>query len=641
MLGKKEPVVSERRKYIRLDSVFPVQFQLLSLDGNTLMSDWIQGFTSDISKGGICLEVNNLKPELVTLVRNHQAKLSLEIEMPIVKNPVKAGAKIAWVRDVPQQPSRYLIGLSYENIDASENSRIMRYALIKKFFAPVALILVILFGIGLGINAYLNFKLVQGNRVLVKRLVDVVEDSKLARAKIEEISQGKDVLQLKIQSLEQKLQSLAKEKRTEETYKLGELNALIQKLNQDKSVLENKLINLERREEAVNAELHNLEKKKVTLERVNFDKMYGWIKIHQNPHTGLVMSFEGDGGLANWAFTYDQSLVIQLYTYLYDFERAKKILNFFERKARRLNGRFLNAYYANDGSPAEFIVHSGPNIWLGIAIVQYTKKSRDRAYLNLAEDIARSIINLQNEDPEGGIRGGPQVSWYSTEHNLDAYAFFNMLYQLTHKEQYLKAQEKVLSWLVTHTYDKTDIPVKRGRGDSTIATDTYAWSIAAIGPEKLEELGMNPEQIITFAETNCTAEVSYVRPSGQAVKIKGFDFSTQSHIARGAVVSSEWTAQMVISFNIMADFYRQKKMPAKAQTYQDKAEEYLANLVNMVISSPSASGQGESCLPYATQDFVDTGHGWMTPKGSSTGSVAGTVYTLFAYYNYNPLELKE
>ena len=61
----------------------------------------------------------------------------------------------------------------------------------------------------------------------------------------------------------------------------------------------------------------------------------------------------------------------------------------------------------------------------------------------------------------------------------------------------------------------------------------------------------------------------------------------------------------------------------------------------MIISSPSASGQGDSCLPYATQENADTGHGWMTPKGRATGSVAGTAYALFAYYNYNPLQLKE
>jgi hypothetical protein len=98
---------------------------------------------------------------------------------------------------------------------------------------------------------------------------------------------------------------------------------------------------------------------------------------------------------------------------------------------------------------------------------------------------------------------------------------------------------------------------------------------------------------------------------------------------------------MVIAFKIMSDYYFKKDMIAKARSYKLKADEYLAQLGNMVISSPSPSGQGESCLPYATADFVDTGHGWLTPKGKSTGSVAGTAYTLFAYYNYNPLEFKD
>jgi hypothetical protein len=95
-----------------------------------------------------------------------------------------------------------------------------------------------------------------------------------------------------------------------------------------------------------------------------------------------------------------------------------------------------------------------------------------------------------------------------------------------------------------------------------------------------------------------------------------------------------------MSFKIMADFYYKKDMIAKARAYEMKADGYLQGLGNMIISSPSPSGQGESCLPYATQDFVDTGHGWVTPKGKSTCSLAGTTYALFAYYNYNPLELK-
>jgi hypothetical protein len=304
-------------------------------------------------------------------------------------------------------------------------------------------------------------------------------------------------------------------------------------------------------------------------------------------------------------------------------------------------GRFLNGYYVLDGSPAEYVVHSGPNIWLGIAAMHYTHKSQDMRFVALAEDIARATMQLKGQDEDGGLRGGPGVEWYATEHNLDAYAFFNMLFKFNRKSEYSRARDKVLSWLLKHTYDKADVPIKRGKGDSAIATDTYAWSIASIGAEKLEELGMSPDRIMEFAEKNCSVEVSYKRPEGKTIKIKGFDFAPQRHLSRGGVVSSEWTAQMVVSFKIMADFYYKKGMIAKARSYDLKADSYLAELGNMVISSPSPSGQGESCLPYATEEHVDAGHGWVTPKGSSTGSVAGTIYTIFAYYKYNPLELKE
>ena len=152
---------------------------------------------------------------------------------------------------------------------------------------------------------------------------------------------------------------------------------------------------------------------------------------------------------------------------------------------------------------------------------------------------------------------------------------------------------------------------------------------------------MSPDKILEFAEANCAVDVSFSRPDGQSVKVRGFDFAAKSHIARGGVVSSEWTAQMIMAFKIMSEYYHKKGLDNKAESYEEKAEDYMSELCKMIISSPSPSGQGAGCLPYASVDFVDTGHGWMTPKGKATGSVSGTTYALFAYYNYNPLELKE
>ncbi|TRZ95719.1 hypothetical protein D4R78_02650 [bacterium] len=660
---------SEQRRYLRLDSVFPVQFRLLSLDGRRFLSDWLQGFTNDISKGGICLTINSLNPELTQILKNQQARFLLDIEMPITKTPIPAEARIAWFREATLGKNRCLVGLTYEKISPAQNNMIMRYVVTKKIFVPAVYTLIILLVLGLAVNSVINLKLIRGNKKLVSQLVKFTQETNLAREKIREITKDRENLQAGIQDLQSsirraegergkleekiKLETMARlevkarldektgQENTAITQKISEYNAIIQKLSQEKSSLQSQLAILHNQQTTATQELLRLDIKKNILEKANFDKMYLWLKVHQNPRTGLVMSFEGDGEIANWAFIYDQALVIQAYTLFADYERARKILDFFDRKAKTIDGRFLNAYYANDGDPAEFVVHSGPNIWLGIAIMQYTQKSKDTRYLKLAEGIAQSVIHLQNQDTEGGIRGGPNVSWYATEHNLDAYAFFNMLYQVTAKQQYRQSRDKVLNWLIQNSYARADIPIKRGKGDSTIATDTYAWSIAAIGPEKLKELGMDPDKIIEFAEENCSVEVIYQRPDGQNVKIKGFDFAAKKHIARGGVVSPEWTAQMVLAFKIMSDAYYKKQITEKTRIYSNKANDYLRELSKMVISSPSPTGQGEGCLPYATQDSVDTGHGWITPKGKSTGSVAGTTYTLFAYYGYNPLQLKE
>ncbi len=645
-MNKNDPM-RNRRRYLRLDSVFPVQFRVLSLDSEKFISGWLQGFTNNVSRGGICLAINNLNQELAQAIKSKQVKLGLEMEMPVLKVPVTAMTAVTWVEEVPAANNKYLVGLKYEEIDAGQNNQIMRYAWARKLFFPVTMTVISFLLIGVALNGFVNMQLIKGNKALVDQLVKILQDSTVAKQKIKETAKEREDLQLKIHEAEMRIRTLEEERIRRDQEKKGnlvqidKLNSLIERISKEKGALQEQLVFIQNKENAIAEDLLRLDRQKASLEKANIDKMYRWLRVHQNPRTGLVISFEGDSEVENWAFLYDQALVLQAYTNSADYERAKKILDFFSGRAKRSDGRFFNAYYANDGSPAEFVVNVGPNVWLGIAIVQYTSKTQDNNYLGLAEQIAQGVMYLQGEDDDGGLRGGPGIDWYSTEHNLDAYAFFRMLYKLTGKEMYKGAAEKTLSWLLNYAYAKGEVPIRRGKGDSTIATDTYAWSIAAIGPEKLFEVGMNPDRIMEFAQKNCAVEVKYARPQGQTVSVKGFDFAAQRHTSRGGVVSPEWTAQMILSYRIMAEYYFKKGAIAKARTYELKADMYLAELGKMIISSPSPSGQGESCLPYASLDNVDTGHGWRTPKGHSTGSVAGTAYTIFAYYKYNPLELKE
>ena len=117
----------ERRKYIRLNSVFPVTFQFILPDESKPKS--YQGFISNVSFDGLCIEVSDLDARAQSCLSIPQVKLQLAINMPLSSQPSVAVAKVAWMKIAQKTfPERYLIGIHYENIDQESKKRIFAYA---------------------------------------------------------------------------------------------------------------------------------------------------------------------------------------------------------------------------------------------------------------------------------------------------------------------------------------------------------------------------------------------------------------------------------------------------------------------------------------------------------------------------------
>jgi len=668
----KKPETAEHRKYIRLGVVFPVEFQFIDPETSGSISEIKQGFTRDVGKGGICLEVNNLEEGLEQIVKEGRAKLDIRLHIPLSRPETKAIAKIAWHEKVKQgYPNKYLIGLSFIQIDPKDSNRIYFHAT-RKILTP-AIIAVFFFFLLSGLVYFysIDFKSRIENRKLIEQLNQLSSKKSELEQKIMELDKENEITGCKIVLNEDKIEEYkakvkdlerlvsgakAKDKMIaylkedkEKTkavmkhvlYQRAVFNRKMSGFGKENIYLKNRISKLSNQRVSAEDSLKNLLLSFSPIEEKNISSMYQWIKNHQNRGTGLVMSYEGDKNLEEWAFTYDQSLACQCFVLRGDQVRAEAVLEFYRNRAEKSEGAFANSYDSHTGKIAEYNVHSGPNVWLGIAIAQYTKKFKDETYLSVAEDIAKWLIWLQKQDKDFGIKGGPKFEWFSTEHNLDAYAFFGMFYKITEEEEYLEAQNRAFDWLKKYAFNRLECRINRGKGDATIATDTFAWAIAAIGPEKLKESGMDPDQIMDFAETNCLVTVEYKRQDGGKVKVTGFDFGKYEHMARGGVISTEWTSQMIVSLKIMAEYYKENREFNKAAYYSKKADFYLSEIEKMVIVSPSKMGQGHGCLPYATQEDADTGHGWRVAHGTRTGSTAGTAYTIFARYNYNPLSLDQ
>ena len=580
----------ERRKYLRLDSAFPVEFRLLTLDGQGIFSGWLQGFTSNIGDGGICLSVNNLDPELAKLLREGQSKLSIAMELPVSKSPIKATAKVSWIKEILGEPNKTLIGLNYERIIPGENRRIMRYAHFKKSFLPVIISITLLLVAALSVNSFISLKLIKGNKSLVNQLIKIAQDSSIAKQKIKEINKEREDLLLKIQALQERIRSSEEERSSQK-----DQEKIIKELRVEKDALQEELIAIQLRENFVTEELLRLDKRKSILEKANFDKMYQWLRVRQNPRTGLVTSGTEDRKIKDWAYTYDQALAAQAYIYFADFERARKIFDFFKLKAKRENARFYQAYSVLTGLPAQTKVENSDNIWLAIAIMHYTERAQDKSYLDLAEEMAQVMIKIPAD---------------SMKERLEAYAFFNMLYKITGKEEYLKEAQLILDRLT----------------QNPAALNSSTWSIAALGAQKLDELGISPERILESIEQEKSLEVIYMRSEGQTLKVKGFT-DLENIPGEQAFISSEYSAEMIITYKIVADYFDKKGLVAKSRTYALKADDYLSSLISTIIPSTS-SGMGEACIPAE-----------VTKEGKGLASISGTAFTIFAYYNYNPFAL--
>ena len=615
----------EKRKYIRLNSVFPVSFKISGTCDQKNIDDWVQGYTCNVSKGGICLEASHVERWTADYLQGSGQMLELRIRIPLDLPPIKAIAQVVWmkvIRAKEEEDNKYQIGVRFTAINKKDLDRMVAQAKWLKFsFKSVAVVAAVLLIAFIG-SSFRVYRLRQANQKIVHSLVASQQEENQTNKVLEQIVQEKNIISKQIESMSNNVEG--------------------------SGALKNQYEELVRKEENINDQLKMISRRIEGIEQSVVKQMYKWLKTHQNPTTGLVSSFEGDVGIVkDWAFIYDQALIVSAFLLFDDIDGAKAVLNFFQGHLKDDFQGFNNAYYYDSGDVSEWTVHCGPNIWVGIAIMQYANRTGDFYYLPMARKIADWLITIQDKDPKGGLKGGPEFTWFATEHNLDAYAFFDMLVQVTGEEKYVIARKKVFSWLKEYSLipngkDYKAPPINRGRGDSTIATDTYAWSLAAIGPQQLEAIGMDPEQIMDFAEDYCKADVVFKRPSGMEVNVQGFDFSRTANMPRGGLVSPEWTSQMIISFKMLSEYFNEKEDYNKAGYYREKSETYLSELNKLIISSPSAKGLGEGCLPYATLPNADTGHGWLTPHGESTCSVAGTAYGIMAIKRFNPLmfELK-
>jgi len=643
----------DRRRYVRLNKIFPVELTIVDLNNNPL-SDLLQGFTRDVSFDGLCVEINDFDESFLKALVANQAKVVLNLNLPLKRMAVKAVANLAWEKKTAAPyPRSYLLGLSYEAIDKKAQRNIIRFATAGRILPRIAIGIFILLLFLCGLLVYDNVRLNRSNKLLVQELSQISDEQFAIQNELDKIETEKRILnKMLVTSFSQKqefdveLAKIDKERITEENHENTEefsrllserqdLRSRLAKLNREKDIMQEKLKTFKSKEKSLKTKLKQINVKKIVLQDKGLALMHQWLFWAQSQKTGLVLSYDNDFALMDVGFTYDQALSAFNLMHLQEFEKAKRIFNFYSTRAEKVQGGFANAYDIINGKVSEYIVHSGPCIYLGMAMLKYETITKDKAYRKTVLEIADWLLTLQERLNDGALPGGPEIDWAGTEQNLAGYIFFKNLYSITGLKKYDIAKRRIYDWLIDHAYDRKLKRFNRGANDRMIATDALALSIIALGPEGLLEMRIDPEDLIKCAEENCKTIVKVKNAFGKNINVTGFDFSAPSSVGRTGVISVEWTGQMVIALGRLSSYYKTKGNTNKADYYERKANYYLGEIEKLIlVRNAFGANKPKAGFPYATSAGADTGHGWHTPQNNSI-SAAGTNFAIFAKEEYN------
>lgn len=218
--------------------------------------------------------------------------------------------------------------------------------------------------------------------------------------------------------------------------------------------------------------------------------------------------------LAGRSFTYDNAVGSIAFLLQGQPESARNVLLALQRLMAP-NGT-LGFSYQVDSTASDARLRTGTLAWVGYAMALYQRVTGDRTFQPNAEALARYLKTLQRHS--GSLKGGPDVHWISTEHNIDAYFFYRELYRVTGKSTYRTTSRQIRNSLLTNHWTGTSVRGRflQGIGDSTPALDANSW-----GAIFLWAIGRNTQAHRALRYVESTFKTAQTIP-GSVTQVTGY-----------------------------------------------------------------------------------------------------------------------
>ena len=220
-------------------------------------------------------------------------------------------------------------------------------------------------------------------------------------------------------------------------------------------------------------------------------------------------------GLVNWSWTYDSAVAAAAFAAGGDRENSAQLLDQIAA-LQHVDGSIELAFNVASGESAQ-IFRSGTVAWAGLAAATYDRAFGVDRYLATEQRAADYLISLEGTD--GLVRGGPDVKWYSTEHNLTTYVLLSRLaaeYRTAGNgaaaARYQSAATALASAINADllVVEPESAHFRQGLGDDVQALDAQA-----LGAMYLEGTGQHQlaAQVLAYAQANFAVAGRSVRES--------------------------------------------------------------------------------------------------------------------------------
>ncbi|MCL2485528.1 MAG: hypothetical protein FWF00_02430 [Endomicrobia bacterium] len=425
-------------------------------------------------------------------------------------------------------------------------------------------------------------------------------------------------------------------------------------------------------------------------------KVSNYFSRQTSAGTGLIESFKGSsinsydmftntfipgarGSLDSQSFTYDGAIAALSYLVCGQPKKAHDILNVYRHEFYRLKyddsfGLFNSYRTDKKGFQGGLVIgvdgdrmHVGPTAWVAIAALQYTAATGKLDFLPFIIDVCKWIENIPHYTLKDGQRGAVSMgsgwgpNWaktYSTENIVGHYALLKMLKQIYDvKDDKIKKifsrrgysavdmnkeMRAIERWLMEVVYDKNkktfNVGVNEKGVDKVDALDTISWTIPALGPKRLAELGVDPFLLMQFADKHYLIEDVIGKE-----KVRGYDFTNYEGRRKNyKMVWFEGTGFHIVAMQVMAKYSHEKGNAKRADYFRQKAIYFL----NEMDKASALCGMVDGALPYTSkkpgekQIFTSFRDEWEIPRGKKgqwVSSASSTGWYMLAASAFNPL----